>query len=68
MTGTCLAKTAITKLYLKYIWDCRNRQNLPNIEDAKIQLKVSLRNIANVNTKMKTYIFDSGLGFLLLQG
>jgi hypothetical protein len=65
MTSTCLAKTAITKLYLKYIWDCRNRQN---IEDAKILLKVSLRNIANVNTKMKTYILDSGLGFLLLQG
>jgi hypothetical protein len=68
MTGTCLAKTAITKLYLKYIWDCRNRQNLPNLEDAKIQLQASLRNIANVNTKMKTYILDCGLGFLLLQG
>jgi hypothetical protein len=68
MTGTCMAKTAITKLYLKYVWDCRNRQNLPNIEEAKIQLQVSLRNIANVNNKMKTYILDSGLGFLLLQG
>jgi hypothetical protein len=68
MTGTCLTKTAITKLYLKYVWDNRNRQHLPNIEEAKIHLQVSLRNIANVNNKMKTYILDSGLGFLLLQG
>jgi hypothetical protein len=68
MTGTCLTKTAITKLYLKYVWDSRNRQHLPNIEEAKIHLQVSLRNIANVNNKMKTYILDSGLGFLLLQG
>ncbi len=68
ITGTCLTKTAITKLYLKYIWDCRNRQSLPNLEEAKIQLKASLKNIANVNSKMKTYILDSGLGFLLMQG
>jgi hypothetical protein len=68
ITGTCLVKTTITKLYLKYIWDCRNRKNLPDLELAKTQLKSNLKNISNVSPKMKSYILDSGLGFLLMQG
>ncbi len=68
ITGTCLVKTTIPKFYLKYIWDCTNRQTIPNLEEAKMVLKLAVKNIANISSKMKSYFLDSGLGFLLMQG
>ncbi len=55
--GTCLVKTTIAKLYLKYIWDCRNRQTIPNLEDAKINLKLAVKNISNISSKMKSFFW-----------
>jgi hypothetical protein len=67
-TSTSLTKTVLAKLFLKYIWDCRNRFCLPNLDDAKEVVKLDIISISKVSKTMLEHINDSGLAVIFLQG
>jgi hypothetical protein len=67
-TSTSLTKTILAKFFLKYIWDCRNRYCLPNLDDAKKVEKLDIISISNVSKKMDGQINESGLAGIFLQG
>jgi hypothetical protein len=68
INGGTVTRTIIAKLFLKYIWDSRCRFSLPNLEEMKEITKVEIRTIYSTSVKMRTYINDSGLANLFLQG
>ena len=67
-TSTSLTKTVLAKFFLKYIWDCRNRYCLPNLDDSKEVVKLDIIAVSNVSKKMKDHINDSGLAGIFFQG
>jgi hypothetical protein len=67
-TSISLTKTVLAKFFLKYIWDCRNRFCLPNLDDAKEVVKLDIISISKVSKKMLEHINDSGLAVIFLQG
>jgi hypothetical protein len=68
LNGTTLIKTVLAKVFLKYIWDCRNRFCLPNLESAKEITTQEIKTIISISTKMRAYLNDSGLANIFLQG
>jgi hypothetical protein len=54
-------KTLIAKLYMKYIWDCRNRSSIPELELAKEFLVLKIKTITGISTVMREHHNDSGL-------
>jgi hypothetical protein len=66
--GTTLIKTVIAKLYLKYIWDCRNRNCLPELEGIKQYIAYEINTIVSLSVKMREFLNDSGLARIFLQG
>jgi hypothetical protein len=68
ITSTSITKTVLAKFFLKYVWDCRNRYCLPNLDDAKEIVKQDIISISSVSKKMKDNINDSGLAGFFLQG
>jgi hypothetical protein len=67
-TSISLTKTVLAKFFLKYIWDCRNRFCLPNLDEAKEVVKLDIISISKVSKKMLEHINDSGLAVIFLQG
>jgi hypothetical protein len=68
INGTTIIKTVLAKLFIKYVWDCRNRHSLPNIEAAKEVVKLEIHAIISITIKMKANLNDSGLAENFLQG
>jgi hypothetical protein len=66
--GTTLIKTVIAKLYLKYIWDCRNRNCLPELDGIKQYIAYEINTIISLSVKMREFLNDSGLARIFLQG
>jgi hypothetical protein len=54
-------KTVIAKLYMKYIWDCRNRFAIPELDLAKEFLCLKIKTITGISTVMREHLNDSGL-------
>jgi hypothetical protein len=65
---TTLIRTVIAKLYLKYIWDCRNRNGMPELEGIKNYISYEVNTIASLSVKMREFLNDSGLARIFLQG
>ena len=65
---TTLIKTIISKLFLKYIWDSRNRYSLPNFIEAKENITSDLLTLVNSNISIRRTFNDSGLAQKFLQG
>jgi hypothetical protein len=68
LNGTTLIKTILAKLFLKYIWDCRNRFCLPNLDSAKEIVSQEIKTIVSISKKMRDNLNDSGLANIFLQG
>jgi hypothetical protein len=66
--GTAIIKTVLAKLFLKYIWDCRNRFCLPHLEFAKEVITQEIKTIISISLKMRENLNDSGLAHIFLQG
>jgi hypothetical protein len=54
-------KTLIAKLFMKYIWDCRNRSSIPELELAKEFLILKIKTITGISTTVREHLNDSGL-------
>jgi hypothetical protein len=54
-------KTLIAKLFMKYIWDCRNRSSIPELELAKEFLILKIKTITGISTAVREHLNDSGL-------
>jgi hypothetical protein len=65
---TTLIKTIIAKLFLKYIWDCRNRFSLPSFPEAKNIITSDLLTLVNSGNSIRRNFNDSGLAQKFLQG
>jgi hypothetical protein len=65
---TTLIKTIIAKLFLKYVWDCRNRYSLPSFLEAKEIITSDLLTLVNSGNKIRRSFNDSGLAQNFLQG
>ena len=61
LNSRSLIKTLISKLYLKYIWDCRNRYAIPDLELAKENICQKLKTITSLSNIMREHLNDSGL-------
>jgi hypothetical protein len=57
----CMLQTLIAKLYLKYIWDCRNRYVIPDLELAKENICQKMKTIIGISNIMREHLNDSGL-------
>jgi hypothetical protein len=68
INGITLIKTGLAKIFIKYIWDCRNRYCLPSLDDAKKITKQEIRSIIGISIKMKENLNDSGLAEIFSQG
>jgi hypothetical protein len=64
---TTLIKTIIAKLFLKYIWDSRNRFSLPNFLEVKENITLELLTLVNSNISIRRTFNDSGLAQKYLQ-
>jgi hypothetical protein len=68
VNSTTIVKTVLAKLFLKYIWDCRNRYCLPTTIGCKETTVTEFKTVISVSTKMREHFFNSGLANNLLQG
>jgi len=57
------ALNLISKILLKYYWDCKQRHCLPNFENAKTILKSEFTTLTACNKKIRTIIENSGILF-----
>ncbi len=55
--------TIFSKLLLKYYWDCKQRQCLPNLQNAKTVFKSELNIIIHCNLKIHMIYENSGINF-----
>jgi hypothetical protein len=67
-TSSSITKTLIAKSFLKYIWDCKTRQTLPDLNHCKNLTVDFLKNISLVSPSVKEIIIDSGHSRRILQG
>jgi hypothetical protein len=68
LSGTSMVKTLLAKFFLKYIWECKTRETLPDLDSAKTLTSSYFKNISNVSLLMRENIIDSGLSLRILQG
>jgi hypothetical protein len=52
-------------LVKKYIWDCKQRFSLPNLENAKVLLLEELKVIKSINLTAKNILLNSGIATAL---
>jgi hypothetical protein len=52
-------------LVKKYLWDCKQRFSLPNLENAKTLLLEELKVIKSINLTAKTVLLNSGIALAL---
>jgi hypothetical protein len=67
-SGTSLIKTMVAKFFLKYIWECKTRNTIPELDDAKEVTMATFKNISNTSLVMRNFINDSGLSNRLMPG
>jgi len=53
----------ISMLSKKYLWDCKQRFCLPNIENAKSFIREEIKIMINCSSKASTVILNSGINF-----
>jgi hypothetical protein len=58
----------IIGLEMKYIWECKTRETLPDFEIAITLASSYFKNVANVSLRMRENIIDSGSSLRILQG
>jgi hypothetical protein len=68
VNSTTIVKTVLAKLFLKYIWDCRNRYCLPTVIGCRENIVAEFKTVTSVSKKMNEHFNDSGLANNLLQG
>jgi hypothetical protein len=51
----------ISALLKKYMWDCKQRFSLPNLQNAKIYLREELKIISHCSSKARQIILNSGI-------
>jgi hypothetical protein len=68
ITSSSITKTLIAKSFLKYIWECKTRNTIPELLHCK-NLTVDLfKNISLVSPSIRETIIDSGYSRRILQG
>jgi hypothetical protein len=55
--------TIVTKIIIKYIWDCKNRFGVPNTIDCLDSIKEKFQLQYEVNSSLSKFIANSGLPF-----
>jgi hypothetical protein len=48
-----MALTLLAKLLIKYIWDCRNRRYLPNVDNCVENIGIHIQAASSVNKKFR---------------
>jgi len=61
-------QTLIAKIFLKYIWDCKIRFNIPNLVDSKTFAMDQVRSMYMASSNLRSEIDNSGLANIFLQG
>jgi hypothetical protein len=54
--------TVLSKLLLKFIWDCKQRQILPVVGHCKISMVLEIKSLMETNSKFKKTFLSSGMG------
>jgi hypothetical protein len=57
------ALTIVTKIIIKYIWDCKTRFSIPNVGDCLDSIKEKFQLQYEVNSPLSRFIVNSGLPF-----
>jgi hypothetical protein len=52
-------------LVKKYLWDCKQRFSLPNLDNAKVLLLEELKVIKSINLTAKNMLLNSGIATAL---
>ncbi len=55
--------TIVTKLIIKYIWDCKNRFSIPNADGCLESIKEKFQLQYDVNSSFSSVMLNSGLPF-----
>jgi hypothetical protein len=55
--------TIVTKIIIKYIWDCKNRFGVPNAIDCLDNIKEKFQLQYEVNSSFSRFIVNSGFPF-----
>ena len=55
------ALNLLSKILLKYYWDCKQRFCLPNLENAKVILRSEFNTLKLCNKKIRTIFDNSGI-------
>jgi len=50
-------------LLKKFMWDCKQRFCLPNIQNAKSFIREEIKIMTSCSSKARTVIFNSGINF-----
>jgi hypothetical protein len=53
----------ISMLLKKFMWDCKQRFCLPNIQNAKSFIREEIKIMTSCSSKARTVIFNSGINF-----
>jgi hypothetical protein len=54
--------TVLSKLLLKFLWDCKQRQILPVTDHCKISMVLEVKSLMEINSKFKKTFLSSGVG------
>jgi hypothetical protein len=58
--------TVLSKLLLKFLWDCKQRQILPIINHCKISVAMEVKSLMEINGKFRKTFLSSGVGANIL--
>jgi hypothetical protein len=58
--------TFITKIVLKFIWDCKQRYCLPNLLHCKMTITTELTSVSSINKKFKAIYNESGYNNIVI--
>jgi hypothetical protein len=67
-TSSSITKTLIAKSFSKYIWECKTRNTLPDLNHCKNLTVDFFKNISLVSPSVREIIIDSGYSRRILQG
>ena len=68
ITSRSIIKTLIAKSFLKYIWECKTRNTIPDLIHCKNLTVEFFKNISLVSPSFREKILDSGYSRRILQG
>jgi hypothetical protein len=55
--------TIVTKIIIKYIWDCKVHSFLPNVESCPDNIREKINILFGINSSLSKVITNSGLPF-----